>query len=93
MVAKFYFRTCGCRQCCALKVNFLIVFFSKNDKYFKGGKYIEIKDFVINEKVQKYKVSIEYISTNLIIANPLTNRLPIKTFNENVERMGIVGHH
>ena len=52
---------------------------------------MEIKYLVIREEVQKHIVSIEYISTNFMIADPMTKGLPPKIFNEHVERMGIFG--
>ena len=73
--------------------NSAAVFFSKNDKYSKGAKHMEIKYLSVKEEVQKQRVSIEHISTNLMIANPLTKGLPPKTFNEHVERMGIIRRH
>ena len=73
--------------------NSAAVFFSKNDKYSKGAKHMEIKYFAVKEEVQKQRVSIEHISTNLMVADPLTKGLPPKTFYEHVERMGIIGRH
>ncbi|CAL1377112.1 unnamed protein product [Linum trigynum] len=73
--------------------NSAAVFFSKNDKYSKGAKHMEVKYYVVKEEVQKQRVSIEHISTQLVIANPLTKGLPPKTFTEHVERMGIIGRH
>ncbi|CAL1361871.1 unnamed protein product [Linum trigynum] len=73
--------------------NSAAVFFSKNDKYSKGAKHMEVKYFVVKEEVQKQRVSIEHISTQLMIADPLTKGLPPKTFTEHVERMGIIGRH
>ena len=70
--------------------NSAAVFFSKNDKYSKGAKHMEIKYFVVKEEVHKQRVSIEHISTNLMIADPLTKELSPKAFNEHVERMGIL---
>ena len=69
-----------------------LYFFSKNDKYSKGAKHMKVKYFVIKEEVQKQRVSIKHIITNLIIVNPLTKGLPPKTFNEHVERIGIIGY-
>src|SRR5262249_10981328 len=69
--------------------NSAAVFFSKNDKYSKGAKHMELKYFAVKEEVQKQRVSIEHISTNFMVADPLTKGLPPKTFNEHVERMGI----
>jgi len=42
--------------------------FSKNDKYSKCVKHMEIKYLFVKEEVQKQGVSIEQISTDLMIA-------------------------
>ncbi|KAA0060866.1 Retrovirus-related Pol polyprotein from transposon TNT 1-94 [Cucumis melo var. makuwa] len=73
--------------------NFAAVFFSKNDKYSVGAKHMELKYFAVKEEVQKQRVSIEHISTKLMIADPLTKGLPPKTFNDHVQRMGINRYH
>nr|KYP35839.1 Retrovirus-related Pol polyprotein from transposon TNT 1-94 [Cajanus cajan] len=62
----------------------------KNDKYSKGAKHMKLKYFVVKEKVHKQRVSIEHISTNLMIADPLTKGLLPKTFIEHVKNMGII---
>ena len=69
--------------------NTAAVFFSKNDKYSKGAKHMELKYFAVKEEVQKQRVSIEHIRTELMIADPLTKGLPPKTFNDHVSRMGL----
>ncbi|KAL3648992.1 hypothetical protein CASFOL_005395 [Castilleja foliolosa] len=51
---------------------------------------MELKYLAVKEEVQKQKVSIEHISTNLMIADPLTKGLPPKTFIGHVERMGVM---
>ena len=48
------------------------------------SKHIDIKFLVIKEKVQNRLMSIEYISTELVIADPLTKGLPPKVFKEHV---------
>jgi len=55
--------------------NSTIVFSSKNDRYSKGAKLMKLKYFII-EEVQKHRVSIEHINTNLMIVDPLTKGLP-----------------
>jgi len=65
------------------------VFFSNNDKYSKGAKHTKLKYFVVKEEVQKHKVSIEHISTDLMIVDPLTKGIPPKTFIGHVVNMGI----
>ena len=66
------------------------VFISKNDKYSKGVKHMKLKYFAVKEELQKQRVSIEHISTNLMIADPLTKGLTPESFNEHVERMDIL---
>jgi len=69
--------------------NFATIFFFKNDKYSKDAKHMELEYFAVKEKVQKQRVSIEHISTNPMINDPLTKGLPPKTFVEHVENMSI----
>ena len=70
--------------------NAATVFFSKNDKYSKGVKHMELKYFSDKEEIQKHKVTTEHISTKLVIVDPLTKGLPPKTFVEHVERMDLI---
>lgn len=42
------------------------------------------------KEVQKQRMLIEYISTNLMIVNPLAKELPQKTFNEHVKNIDII---
>ncbi|KAA0046843.1 Retrovirus-related Pol polyprotein from transposon TNT 1-94 [Cucumis melo var. makuwa] len=58
-----------------------------------SAKHMELKYFAIKEEVQKESVSVEHISTKLMIADPLTKGLPPKMFNDHVERMGISRYH
>jgi hypothetical protein len=69
--------------------NSAAVFFSKNDRYSNGAKHMELKYFAVKEEVQKQRVSIEHITTTLMIADPLTKGLPPKTFKEHVNKMGL----
>ena len=50
---------------------------------------MELKYFSVKEEVQKHKVTIEHISTKLMIVDPLTKGLPPRTFVEHVERIGL----
>ncbi|XP_070003247.1 secreted RxLR effector protein 161-like [Nicotiana sylvestris] len=67
--------------------NSVAVFFSKNDKYSKGAKHMELKYFTVKEKVQKQRVSLEHIRTDLMIADPLMKGLQLKIFKEHVHRI------
>ena len=70
--------------------NSAAVFFSKNDRYSKGAKHMDLKYLSVKEEVQNQRVSVEHIGTELMIADPLTKGLPPKTFTGHVERMGIL---
>ena len=50
---------------------------------------MKLKYLIVKEEVQKQQVSIEHISTQLMIVDPLTKGLPLKTFKEHVDRMGL----
>ena len=69
--------------------NSAAVFFSKNDKYSKGAKHMKLKYLTVKEDVQKQRVSIEHLSTQLMVADPLTKGLAPKTFKEHVDQMGL----
>jgi len=69
--------------------NTAAVFFSKNDKYSKGAKHMDLKFLTVKEEVQNRRVSIQHIGTELMIADPLTKGLPPKTFSGHVNHMGI----
>jgi len=70
--------------------NSAAIFFSKNDKYSKGAKHMKLKYFAVKEEVQKHKVLIDHVSTELMIADPLTKGLPPKVFTGHVKKMGIM---
>jgi uncharacterized protein YaaW (UPF0174 family) len=70
--------------------NSAAVFFSKNDRYSKGVKHIEIKYLAVKEEVQKQTITIQHICTDQMIADPLTKGLAPKTFMEHVINMGLV---
>jgi len=50
---------------------------------------MELKYFVIKE-VQKHRVSIEHVSTDIMIAKPLTKGLPPQVFTDHVKNMSIM---
>jgi len=75
------------RICCD---NSAAVLFSKNDKYSKGAKHMDLKYLLVKDKVQKQRVSIEQIGTNQMIADPLTKGLSPKIFSGHVRDMGII---
>jgi len=70
--------------------NFAIVFFSKNDKYSKGAKHMDLKYLLVKDEVEKQRVSIEHIGINQMIVDPLTKGLSPKIFFGHVRDMGII---
>jgi len=51
---------------------------------------MELKYFAVKEEVQKHRVLIEHVSTELMIVNPLTKGLSPKVFTGHVKNMGIM---
>ena len=70
--------------------NSATIFFTKNEKYSKGAKHMELKYIVVMREIQKQRVSIEHISTNLMIIDPLTKGLSPNTVIKHVESMDII---
>lgn len=66
------------------------VHFSNNNKTSGGSKHIDIKYLAVKERVHNRIISIQHISTLLMLADPLTKGLPPKLFNDHVARMGLV---
>ena len=64
--------------------------YSKNNRSSSKSKHIDIKFLVVKERVQSLQVSIEHISTNLMIVDPLTKGVPPKVFYKHVARMGVI---
>lgn len=65
------------------------VMYSNNNMSSSKSKHKEIKFLVVKERVQSGKISIEYIGTNSMIADPLTKWLPPKVFHEHTTHMGV----
>jgi len=51
---------------------------------------MELKYFVLKKKLKNIRVSIEHVSTDLMIVDPLTKGLPPKVFTGHVKKMGIM---
>ena len=70
--------------------NAAAVFFSKNDRYTKGAKHMDLKYLYVKEEVQNQRVQIVHIGTHDMIADPLTKGLAPKTFIDHISKMGVV---
>ncbi|XP_059654473.1 secreted RxLR effector protein 161-like [Cornus florida] len=70
--------------------NSAVVMYSRNNKSSGKSRYIDIKYFVVKERIQNQLVSIEHISTQQMIADPITKGLSPKLYSEHVAHMGII---
>jgi hypothetical protein len=66
------------------------VFFSNNNKSSDVAKYINIKYFVVEDRVQDQTSEIEHISIKQMLADPLTKGLPPNIFRDHVADMGLL---
>ena len=69
--------------------NSAAVFMGKNNKSGSRNKHIDIKYLAIRERVKEKKVVIEHVSTEWMIADPLTKGMPPFKFKDHVLNMGL----
>ena len=69
--------------------NSAAVFMAKNNKSSSRTKHIDIKYLAIREHVKNKTVVIEHLSTELMIADPLTKGMPSLKFKDHVDNMGL----
>ena len=65
------------------------VFYAHNNKSSNATKPIEIKYYVVKDKIQDHTISLEHIRTKDMLADPLTKGLPPSVFMEHVAGMGL----
>ena len=70
--------------------NFVAVCFSCNNNTTKRSKHFDTKFMFVREKIQELQTLVEHISTELMIADPLTKGLTDKAFVKHVTRMGVM---
>ena len=63
--------------------------YAHNNKSSGAAKHIDIKYYVVKDKVWDHVISLEHISTKKILADPLTKGLPPNVFREHVAGMGL----
>jgi hypothetical protein len=69
--------------------NKLVVFFLSN-KSSDAAKHIDIKYFVVKDRVQDQTIEIEHISIKQMLADPLMKGLPPNIFCDHVAGMGLL---
>ena len=60
-----------------------------NNKSSGAAKHIDIKYYVVKDKVRDHVISLEHISIEKMLADPLTKGLPPNVFREHVADMGL----
>ena len=71
--------------------NSAAVYFSRNTRSISRSKHIDVKFFFVKEKVVESLIPFEHTLTTSILANPLTQGLPICVFQEHITCMGLLG--
>ena len=66
------------------------VLYATNNRSSSKSKYIDIKFFVVRERVQNCQLCIEHIGTNSMLADSLTKGLTPNKFEEHVAHMGVI---
>ena len=65
------------------------VCYSHNNNLSGAVKHIDIKYYIMKDKVQDHIISLEHISTEKMLADPLTIDLPPNVFREHLAGMGL----
>jgi hypothetical protein len=66
-----------------------IVQYAHNNRSSGAAKHIDIKYYVVKDKVRDQIINLEYISTEKMLVDPLTNDLPPNVFREHVAGVGL----
>ena len=65
------------------------VFYSSNNKLSSAVKHIDIKYYIVKDRIHDQTIKIEHISTKSMLADPLTKGLPPNLFKDHVASMGL----
>jgi hypothetical protein len=63
--------------------------YAYNNRSSGAAKHIDIKYYVVKDKVWDHIINLEHISTEKMLADPLTKGLPPNVFREHVADMGL----
>ena len=63
------------------------VCYAHNNKSSGAAKHIDIKFYVVKDKVRDHSISLEHISTKKMLADPLTKGLPPSVFRKHLAGM------
>ena len=65
------------------------VCYAYNNKSSGAAKHIDIKYYVVKDKVQDHIISLEHINTEKMLVDLLTKGLPPSVFREHLAGMGL----
>ena len=71
--------------------NTATISFSNNLKGTPGVKYIDVKYFVVKEKVEEGLITVVHTPTYNMVEDLLTKALAVGIFEEHVSFMGLLG--
>ena len=63
--------------------------YAHNNKLSGAAKHIDIKYYVVKDKVQDHIISLEHIRTEKMLADPLIKGLPPSVFREHLAGMSL----
>jgi hypothetical protein len=63
--------------------------YAHNNRSSGAAKHIDIKYYIVRDKVWDQIINLEDISTEKMLADPLTKGLPPNVFREHVADMGL----
>ena len=63
--------------------------YAHNNKSSGAAKHIDIKYYIVKDKVRGHVISLEHISTEKMLTDPLTKGLLPNVFTEDVAGMGL----
>jgi hypothetical protein len=64
-----------------------VVEYAHNNRSSGAAKHIDIKYYVVKEKVQNHVINLEYIKTDNMLADPLIKGLPPNVFRKHLAGM------
>ena len=66
-----------------------VVTYAHNNRSSNAAKHIDIKFYVVKDKVRDHAISLEHVSTKKMLADLLTKGLPPNVFIEHLASMGL----
>ncbi|CAL9015427.1 unnamed protein product [Prunus brigantina] len=70
--------------------NSAAVLFAKGNKRTKASRILDVKFLTVKEKIRDGYTVLDHISTNDMVADPLTKGLPKEAFHRHVQNMGLM---